>query len=512
MNPTQTSLHGPLRVGIVGPGRVGNALARALRDAGVEVEGPLGRGERPAGCDAILLCVPDGEIAAAAEVVTAAAPLVGHTSGATPLSALAHAGVAAFGLHPLQTVAHPGVRFEGVGAAVAGSTPEALAFASGLAERLGMTPFEIDDERPRRLPRRRVDGIELPGHAPGCRGDDRRRRRARPRRGPRAAGAPGAPNGREHRRTRARGGAHGAGGPRRRGHGRDPARRRSRRRRRSCSTCSTSSFAARATLPRRGPRHEDGPHDRRAARAARPRAPCGTHDRSRADDGLLPRRPPLADAASARGQRRAGGLAVREPDPVRAGRGLRRISARRAARHRPGRGRGRGHPVLARRRGGLSRRLRHHRRRRRPHRHARGRRGPARRGALPGRDHRGHKALQHGRPGRGVLRAEGCPAGARDPQAGPRPRHAGPDRGLPHDPRRRRPRAELAERLPQPGGARARPGPQPRPARGRGGRGRRHPRRGRGGGRGTRRARPAPASSRTIFSCAPPRTSPPSSA
>jgi len=146
MNPDEISLNDPLRVGIVGPGRVGTALARALRDAGVTVEGPVGRGERPAGCDAILLCVPDGEIAAAAEVVTAAAPLVGHTSGATPLSALVHAGVAAFGLHPLQTVAHPGVGFDGVGAAVAGSTPEALAFATELAERLGMTPFEIDDD------------------------------------------------------------------------------------------------------------------------------------------------------------------------------------------------------------------------------------------------------------------------------------------------------------------------------------------------------------------------------
>jgi predicted short-subunit dehydrogenase-like oxidoreductase (DUF2520 family) len=78
--------------------------------------------------------------------VTAAAPLVGHTSGATPLSALAHAGVETFGIHPLQTVAHPDVSFEGAGAAVAGSTPEALAFAAGLAERLGMTPFEIDDD------------------------------------------------------------------------------------------------------------------------------------------------------------------------------------------------------------------------------------------------------------------------------------------------------------------------------------------------------------------------------
>ena len=133
-------------MGIVGRGRVGTALAGALRDAGVEIDGPAGRGERPARCDAIVLCVPDAEIAAAAEVVTAAAPLVGHTSGATPLAALAHAGVPGFGLHPLQSFAHPGVRFEGAGAAVAGTTPEALAFAVSLAERLGMRPFEIDDE------------------------------------------------------------------------------------------------------------------------------------------------------------------------------------------------------------------------------------------------------------------------------------------------------------------------------------------------------------------------------
>jgi predicted short-subunit dehydrogenase-like oxidoreductase (DUF2520 family) len=146
MNPDRMSAASPLRVGIVGSGRVGTALAGALRDAGVDVEGPLGRGQRPAGCDAIVLCVPDSEITAAAEVVTAAAPFVGHTSGATPLSALAHAGVPAFGLHPLQSFAHPGVRFEGVGAAVAGTTPEALAFATELAERLGMRPFEIDDD------------------------------------------------------------------------------------------------------------------------------------------------------------------------------------------------------------------------------------------------------------------------------------------------------------------------------------------------------------------------------
>jgi predicted short-subunit dehydrogenase-like oxidoreductase (DUF2520 family) len=121
-------------------------LARGLAGAGIEVEGPVGRGERPARCDAIVLCVPDGEIPNAAETVTAAAPFIGHTSGATPLSALAHAGVPAFGLHPLQSFARPDVGFEGAGAAVAGSTPEALAFATELAERLGMRPFEIDDE------------------------------------------------------------------------------------------------------------------------------------------------------------------------------------------------------------------------------------------------------------------------------------------------------------------------------------------------------------------------------
>src|SRR3954471_12138763 len=146
MTSDQTRLDGPLRVGIVGPGRVGTALARALCDARVDVEGPVGRGERPARCDAIVLCVPDAEIRAAAEAVTAPARLVGHTSGATPLSALAPAGVPGFGLHPLQSFAHPGVRFEGAGAAVAGTTPEALAIAVMLAERLGMRPFEIDDD------------------------------------------------------------------------------------------------------------------------------------------------------------------------------------------------------------------------------------------------------------------------------------------------------------------------------------------------------------------------------
>ena len=98
-----------------------------------------------------MLCVPDGEIAAAAEAVAGVAPLVGHTSGATPLAALEpaeRAGAAVFALHPLQTFpAGSGPeRFAGAGCAVAGSTPAALAAARGLAGRLGLTAFELPDE------------------------------------------------------------------------------------------------------------------------------------------------------------------------------------------------------------------------------------------------------------------------------------------------------------------------------------------------------------------------------
>jgi predicted short-subunit dehydrogenase-like oxidoreductase (DUF2520 family) len=133
-------------VGVVGAGRLGTSLCRALRAAGVAVDGPVGRGVVPRG-EAILLCVPDAEISAAAEVVTAAVPYVGHTSGATRLTALEPAGVAAFGLHPLQTFTgdEGPEAFQGAGCAIAGSSPEALAVASDLASALGMNAFEIDD-------------------------------------------------------------------------------------------------------------------------------------------------------------------------------------------------------------------------------------------------------------------------------------------------------------------------------------------------------------------------------
>jgi predicted short-subunit dehydrogenase-like oxidoreductase (DUF2520 family) len=111
------------------------------------VDEPAGRGEVPSG-DVILLCVPDAEIARAAEAVRGAAPLVGHTSGATPLAALEPAGGAdRFGLHPLQTVTGEGARLDGCGCAVAGSTPQALAAAERIATDLGMTPFAVEDSQ-----------------------------------------------------------------------------------------------------------------------------------------------------------------------------------------------------------------------------------------------------------------------------------------------------------------------------------------------------------------------------
>ena len=120
------------------------------------------------------------------------------------------------------TVPHDGEpAFAGAGAAVAGSTPRALAIARELAARLGMRATTRRRRGPRRLPRRRVDRVELPRHA-GGRGRAARRHR---RRRPRAAGAARARLGRELGAARRRGRADGPDRARRRGHGRAPARR-----------------------------------------------------------------------------------------------------------------------------------------------------------------------------------------------------------------------------------------------------------------------------------------------
>jgi predicted short-subunit dehydrogenase-like oxidoreductase (DUF2520 family) len=135
---------------IVGRGRLGNALAQAFAEAGLDVLGPLGRQPAVPADRPVLLCVPDGEIAAAAAAIAPAAtpyaagaggPIVGHCSGATRLDVLfPHE---AFSLHPLMTVTTEGAEFAGAGAAVAGTTPRALAVAHSLAHSLAMAPVEV---------------------------------------------------------------------------------------------------------------------------------------------------------------------------------------------------------------------------------------------------------------------------------------------------------------------------------------------------------------------------------
>jgi predicted short-subunit dehydrogenase-like oxidoreductase (DUF2520 family) len=137
MNHSQSE--GPITV--VGDGRLGRVLADVL-GAGM----PLRRGEGvPADAAVAILAVPDGAIAALAASL-APGPAVGHCSGATTLAALAPHRER-FSLHPLMTLTDRSrpADLRGAGAAVAGSTPQALAVARALASRAGLEPFELAD-------------------------------------------------------------------------------------------------------------------------------------------------------------------------------------------------------------------------------------------------------------------------------------------------------------------------------------------------------------------------------
>jgi len=131
----------PTTIAVIGAGRLGGVLARALIDAGFTVHGPLRRGDAISASDVALLAVPDAAIAAAASAARSHARLVGHLSGATGLDDVD------LSIHPLQTFTGAEVPdvFHGIGAAVAGRSPEALAIAQQIARALGARPFEVDD-------------------------------------------------------------------------------------------------------------------------------------------------------------------------------------------------------------------------------------------------------------------------------------------------------------------------------------------------------------------------------
>jgi predicted short-subunit dehydrogenase-like oxidoreductase (DUF2520 family) len=132
------------RCAVVGHGRLGTALAMALRSAGVPVDGPLGRGATAPDAPVVILAVPDAEIADAAATI-ACGRLVGHCSGATTLAPITEHHADAFSLHPLMTVTRSGADFAGATAAIAGTTDAARQLARDLAATLQMTPIDVPD-------------------------------------------------------------------------------------------------------------------------------------------------------------------------------------------------------------------------------------------------------------------------------------------------------------------------------------------------------------------------------
>lgn len=121
-------------VNVIGRGRVGSALAARLQERGVELRDDA---------EVVLLCVPDMAIPDVAGGLKPG-PWIGHTSGATPLSALSP-HERRFGLHPLQTFDRSGDprQLDGAHAAVTGETDEAREVGRELTERLGLRPFDL---------------------------------------------------------------------------------------------------------------------------------------------------------------------------------------------------------------------------------------------------------------------------------------------------------------------------------------------------------------------------------
>jgi predicted short-subunit dehydrogenase-like oxidoreductase (DUF2520 family) len=151
------------RVAVVGSGRLGRALARALEARDVLVSLHRGRAEEagdgePARVSEglVLLAVPDGAIAEVAARLAAALgdarPVVLHLSGALAsgiLAPLRDLGCAVGSCHPLQTFPDPEVpagAFEGVAFGIEGDE-EARRTSEALARMLGGVPVALEADR-----------------------------------------------------------------------------------------------------------------------------------------------------------------------------------------------------------------------------------------------------------------------------------------------------------------------------------------------------------------------------
>ena len=128
-------------VTVIGAGRAGSAIAARLRERGVE------RAARTA-ISSSSAC-PTARSREVAPRDRARAPGSRTSAGATPLAALApHAR--RFSVHPLQTLRRgrgPGAARRRVGAPSPARRDEARARATGLAETLGLRPFDLADDR-----------------------------------------------------------------------------------------------------------------------------------------------------------------------------------------------------------------------------------------------------------------------------------------------------------------------------------------------------------------------------
>jgi predicted short-subunit dehydrogenase-like oxidoreductase (DUF2520 family) len=123
---------------IIGRGRLGSAVAARLAGRGHQI---IDRDP-----DLVLLCVPDAAIREVASSIQPG-PWVAHTSGATPLAALAP-HMQRFGVHPLQSIV-PGrgpEQLDGAWAAITGENEHAVTRAVWLARELNLVPFQIREE------------------------------------------------------------------------------------------------------------------------------------------------------------------------------------------------------------------------------------------------------------------------------------------------------------------------------------------------------------------------------
>jgi predicted short-subunit dehydrogenase-like oxidoreductase (DUF2520 family) len=125
-------------VRVIGAGRVGSAVLARLAEREIESRDDA---------DVILLCVPDTAIADVASCLAPGRGWVGHTSGATPLSAL-DPHVRRFGLHPLQSFSRTRgpEQLDGAYAAITAETDEAREVGFELARLLGLEPFALAEE------------------------------------------------------------------------------------------------------------------------------------------------------------------------------------------------------------------------------------------------------------------------------------------------------------------------------------------------------------------------------